>query len=471
MNNGWRYGAAGVLALVGAAAAAQTPWLAPCRLKGVEREAQCGVLKRPLDPQQPAGVQIDLHVAVLPALARNPKPDPLLFFAGGPGQSAIELAGTVQRMLARLGNRRDLVLIDQRGTGRSAPLNCDADAPTRPLAAALDTALQQRELDACRTRLMALPHGDLRQYVTPIAVQDAEAVRVKLGVQQINLIGVSYGTRMVLDYLRQFPQSVRRVVIDGVAPPDMVLPQASAVDTAAALEALFLACEQAPACSARHPRLRASWQGLLAAMPRSVRLAHPVTGIEETVTLTRDAVVSMVRQPLYVPALAAALPLAIDEAAAGRFAPMLGLSAALGSSRRGQTLAQGMHLSVICSEPHAAALVGAYERSCQGWPRAELPAAFDTLPKAAVAALVLSGGADPATPPRHGERVAHSLGPKARHVVVAQAGHGVMNLACMRDVVFRFIDAQSDDAAGAVDVRCADTLPRPPAFFLPVATP
>jgi hypothetical protein len=125
----------GVLALLGAMAmAAPAPpsaGLQPCRLRGVEHPAWCGSVSRPLDPATPGGPAIDVHYAVLPALSRSKKSDPVLFFAGGPGQSAIDLAGPVGRLLGRFSNRRDIVLIDQRGTGRSAPLRCAATA-TRP---------------------------------------------------------------------------------------------------------------------------------------------------------------------------------------------------------------------------------------------------------------------------------------------------------------------------------------------------
>jgi hypothetical protein len=105
-----------------------------------------------------------------------------------------------------------------------------------------------------------------------------------------------------------------------------------------------------------------------------------------------------------------------------------------------------------------------YEKLCSVWPRGTVPAAFYSLPKSPSAVLVLSGGIDPATPPRHGERVAKALGPMARHVVVANAGHGVMAIGCMRDVVFRFVDAATDADALAVDAGCAAKVPRPPAF-------
>ena len=216
--------AALLAAAMPAHAAEARPGLKPCRLQGVTHDSFCGVLRRPLDPAIPQGTQIDIHYAVLPALARNRKPDPVLFFAGGPGQSAMALAGPASRMFTRLSNRRDVVLIDQRGTGSSAPLFCDEPAPDAPLADGLDSQRQAARLQACVAQLQKLPHGDLRHYTTWVAMQDADAVRQALGAPTVNVVGGSYGTRAVLEYMRQFPQTVRRAVIDGVAPPDMVLP-------------------------------------------------------------------------------------------------------------------------------------------------------------------------------------------------------------------------------------------------------
>jgi pimeloyl-ACP methyl ester carboxylesterase len=478
---------AATLLLAGAPAtrAAELPaGLKACRLPGVEHDAWCGALKRPLNPAEPQGRQIDLHYAVLPALARNKKPDPVVFLAGGPGQSAIALAGSVSRLMARVSNRRDLVLIDQRGTGRSAPLVCDDASPTRPLVETADPARQLAEMQACRIALQKLPHGDLRRYTTTIAMQDVDAVRQALGAAQVNLVGGSYGTRAALEYMRQFPQAVRRVVIDGVAPPDMVLPASFSTDGQQSFDAMLAACEADAACKTRYPALRADWAALLRSLPRSVTVAHPVTGRPEAFTLTRDMLLSMVRLPLYVPALASGLPLAVTEAAQGRLGPLLGLASGM-FGRRSTALAAGMHYSVVCAEdlPRLAKAGDApgadfgrsaaeqYQQVCADWPRGEVPAAFYTLPPAPAATLLLSGGADPATPPRHGERVAKALGAKARHVVVAQAGHGVMAIGCMRDVVFRFIDAASDDEALKVDAGCAAAIPRPTVFSPPGPTP
>ena len=457
-----------------AAAAAPAPLaLHTCRLTGLDHDAQCGVLKRPLDPARPGGTQIDLHVVVIPALARQKLPDPILFFAGGPGQSAIGLAGTIEHLASRLGARRDLVLIDQRGTGHSAPLQCDVPAPDEAVGRALDRSRQVAALDACRAKLQKLPWGDLRFYTTPIAMADANAVREALGADKVNLIGISYGTRAALEYLRAYPQHVRRTVIDGVAPPDMVLPESDDVDGHAAMQALFRDCAAEKACAQAHPALAQRWQALLASLPRPVDVVDPVTGRPLHVTLTAEAVRGLVHSPLYSPAMGAMLPHALEEAAAGRFGPLLALASSTGSAPT--DLSEGQHFSVICAEdvprlPPATGPAndqgaeGLYRAVCAHWPRGDVPAAFYTIPSNDSPVLLLSGGLDPVTPPRHAERVAKALGPAARSVVVANNGHNVTAIACMRDAVFHFVDAATDVAAQAVQMDCAAKVPRPLAF-------
>lgn len=477
----WLWG----LLLAGAAGAAPQAGpeaLQPCRLNGVPHEAICGVVSRPLDPHLPQGVHIDLHFAVLPALARHKKPDPVFFVAGGPGQSAIALAGPISGMLARFGNRRDIVLVDQRGTGRSAPLRCDDDASALPLAQSIDPAAQVQRARACLARLQALPHGDLRWYTTTLAAADLDAVREALGAARINLVGASYGTRVVLEVMRQFPTRVRRAVLDGVAPPDMALPWASARDAQAAFDALLHFCANDADCRRRHPHLRDEWTVLLAALPRDVTVPEPASGRSQTLRLTRDMLLALVRAALYSPLTASALPAALAEAAQGRFTPLVGLASALPAPRGEAAVAQGMHFSVVCSEDMPAAgprppgasdfgqgLAPVYLQVCEGWPRAAVDAAFRHLPPASAPTLMLSGGIDPATPPRHAERVAGALGPNARHEVVANAGHGLLALPCVRDLVFRFVDADTDAAALQMDTGCARDLPRPPAFVPPAA--
>ncbi|WP_349741071.1 alpha/beta hydrolase [Roseateles cavernae] len=464
------------------ARAATTPGpTEPCRIEGVATELRCGRLQRPLDPGQPQGRQISVHYLVVPAMARNKQPDPVLLLAGGPGQSAIEIAGRVLPRLARLNNRRDLVFIDQRGTGRSAPLQC-ADDSRLAMAEALDPQAQQRRLAQCLIELQKLPHGDLRFYTTTIAMQDFDAVREQLGAAQWNLVGASYGTRAALEYQRLFPQRVRRTVLDGMAPPDMALPASFSTDGQAALDAVFKACEDEAACKTAFPRLRQDWATLLQGLPRQVVLAHPLSGAPERLTITRELLMRAVRAPMYVPAYAAGLPAAINAAAGGRFEAISGLSGALGSSRSGK-LAMGMHLSVICSEDlprleRTADAPGAdfgridaefYRQACAQWPRGTVAEAFYRVGAAPAPVLLLSGGADPVTPPRHGERIAGALGPKARHLQVPAAGHGVLSIACMGELLHRFINSKTEAEALAVEAACAAKMPRPTAVF-PIQT-
>ena len=453
----------------------------PCRVEGMPNELRCGSVQRPLDPTRPAGPMIEVHYLVVPAIARNKHPDAVLLLAGGPGQSAIDVAPAVMLRLARLNNRRDLVFIDQRGTGRSAPLQC-ADESRLPVQESIDPRQQLERLRQCSADLAKLPHGDMRFFTTTLAMQDFDVVREQLGVAQWNLIGASYGTRAALEYLRQFPQNVRRTVMDGVAPPDMVLPVSFSIDGQAALEAMFKACETDTkgsfACARQYPQLRQQWMGLLKRLPRQVSVDHPVTGKSEHFELTRVALLRLIRAPLYVPALAAALPAAIDAAANGNFAGLVGLSGAVGN-RKSNRLAMGMHFAVVCAED-APRIAGSgqtpgddfglmeaqmYESVCAFWPHGQAPQAFYRVSVAPSPVLLLSGGADPVTPPRHGDRVAMALGAKAQHIVVPEAGHGVMGTGCMRDLVYRFVVAATDAAALPQDAACATKVPRPFAFL------
>jgi pimeloyl-ACP methyl ester carboxylesterase len=474
------------VAIGGVAGLAAAQPLADCRVPGIRNSVQCGVVQRALDPLRPDGPKIDVHYVVVPAMARRKWPDPVFLLAGGPGQSAIGAAGRTMPLFSRLNNRRDIVFVDQRGTGRSAPLDC-AQTRHETLAEQADREQQIELLMRCKADLRKLPYikadSDLGLFTTTIAMQDLEAVRRQLDAPQLNLIGVSYGTRAALEYMRQFPQAVRRSVLDAVAPPDMVLPASFSTDGQAAFDALLTACERDAACARTYPALRADWAALLKSLPRPATAARALSGTPEQFTLTRDLVLGAVRGALYAPAVAAALPAAITEAAAGRFDALAGLGALL-NSRKGVQLAMGMHFSVVCAEDaplldKATDAPGAdfgsdfaalYRRVCAQWPRGAVPAAFYTVPPTQTPTLLFSGGLDPATPPRHGERIAKALGPAAQHVVVPNAGHGALAIGCTRDLVYRFIEAADDGEATRIDASCVKSVPRP-GVFVPIREP
>src|SRR5882672_6537011 len=231
-----------------AAPAAAGP-LSPCRITGLSQEIRCGEVEVPETPDTTTGRRLKIQFAVVPALAKNKAPDPVFVLAGGPGQPAMQIAPLAMPLLAQINTRRDIVFIDQRGTGKSNPLVCATDEKKPRLADSFDLQRQIERMGACLRSLDADP----RQYATWIAVRDLDAVRALLGAGQVNLWGASYGTRVGLEYLRQFPDRVRTAVLDGVAPPDMRLPASFAVDGQAALDRMIAACTQDAACNARYP--------------------------------------------------------------------------------------------------------------------------------------------------------------------------------------------------------------------------
>ena len=441
-----------------------------CRHPDFPQELQCGQILRPLDPAKPDGKKITVHYVVMPSLDRNKLNDAVFLLAGGPGQSAINVASFGAAVFGKLNRRRDLVFIDQRGTGKSAPLACPAlESGNR----VLDNAQTVHEAQACMKALQKLPYGDLQMFSTSIAVQDIEAIRVAQNYSAINLVGASYGTRVGLEYLRQYPHSVRRLVIDGVVPPDL---DVLASDAQPALEGIFHECERQPACKLAYPDLAASWQRLLANTPRRVSFLHPLTGREISAQLSREDIISLIFKSLYSPSLTAALPYAITQAEKGNFSALMTMSGAFSQNGAG-ALTMGMHFTVFCGEAYArpraphqrsefeSVMGDLYDRVCAQWPRANIPDGFFTIPVSASPVLLLSGGIDPVTPTRNGDLVAKALGPKARHLSIDNAGHGLLAQGCVRDVMTRFLGAKDDQDAIGVDATCVRQIPRPLAWM------
>ncbi|MFM1859963.1 MAG: hypothetical protein RL133_1463 [Pseudomonadota bacterium] len=466
----------------------------PCRVDGLGREAKCAWLARPLNPDaaNQKDAEIRIRVVVIPARARIPKPDPVFFLAGGPGQSAIELAPLLQGRFGRLLNRRDLVLVDQRGTGQSAPLHCPMVSPTRPLSLAVDPQEIQKEIEQCLKAAQSLPYGDLTAFTTTHAMHDLDAVRAALGAEQINLIGGSYGTRAGLEYLRLYPNRVRRLVLDGLAPPDGALPLSMGADARTALLNQFDRCESDTTCRTHYPKLREQWAQLLEKPQITINGRHPVTGKAERFSMPSAWLWEFGRLALYSPEIASTLPHAISEAALGNWSPFLGVLSLMNTHPR-KPMAAAMHFAVLCAEDmpliegrvpgvsapqftgeaFAAAKVGLerYEQACRIWPRGRVDPEFYEMKPSPAPVVLLSGGADPVTPPHHGARVAQKLGDRARHEVVLNAGHGVMGLPCMRDALFEFINADTDANAQSVRLDCARNLPAPVPFISVGAQP
>ncbi len=466
------------LLLVNGRAAQAEDLLHPCRVDGFAQQVQCGEIDRPLDPDQPAGKKIAVHFVVLPALDKNKAPDPVFLLAGGPGQSAISVASWIQVVFEKLQRRHDLVFVDQRGTGKTAPLECPE---VDDLQSVGQTDYDVHFMLACLPKLEKLAWGDLRFYTTTIAMQDLDAVRSALNYSKIDLIGVSYGTRAALEYQRLFPARVQRTVLDGVVQPDQML---SDEDLQTVLQNLFKDCAADARCHKAYPNLAQDWKKLLTGLPRQAVLTHPRLGTAVPVTVQRDDVLQWVTKVFYSPVSSAGLPHAIEQTLQGNFNPLLTLAGA-GSLPGPGGIALGMHFATVCAEEYDRLLAAPgpspdndfgdqhrqeYLKVCSHWPRGHVAAAFYTTPVSATPVLLLSGGLDPVTPPWHADKVAKALGPMARHIVLDHAGHGVLQQICMTDVATQFINAKTDQAAHDVDASCVKQIPRPSVWIAPLAT-
>ncbi|SEL34854.1 alpha/beta hydrolase fold [Stigmatella aurantiaca] len=470
---------AGACARKDAASAGPRLALSTCRVEGLEAPALCGTYDVFEDRAAKQGRKISLRVVVVPALAAAPEPEPLVLLAGGPGQAATEV--TVLKAVDRIHRVRDILLVDQRGTGASHPLKCNPAPPDEGLAAKFDDAYREEEFRKCLEGYDADP----RLYTTPIAMDDLDEVRDALGYPKLNLWGVSYGTRAALVYMRQHPDRVRTAILDGVAPLSLYLPLYSPRDGQRALDLLFTHCEQDAACGKAFPELRARVQAMLEQMaqaPVKVRVAHPLTGVPEEVTLSRRTVLQALFGQLYVPELAALVPLVLDKATRGEWSPFVALSQGI-TGGMSESVSHGMFFSVVCAEDAPFITDEAIERETAGtwfgasmvrnmlepcgvWPRGTVPEGYREPVHSPVPTLLLSGELDPVTPPSWAEEARKTL-PHSLHVVVPGVGHSTMALGCIQKLMADFV------AQGSVEglkSECGAAMSRPP-FFTSFAGP
>ncbi len=451
-----------------------------CHVQGVEVETLCGTLQVYEDREAGAGRQIPLRVVRVPAVSPEPEPDPLFFLAGGPGQAASEVMAAVMPSFGRIHKDRDIVFVDQRGTGGSNPLDCPEEGE-----GSLSAQLGGDEMDpeGLRRCLDALD-ADPTKYITTLAMDDLDEVRAALGYERINLYGASYGTRAALVYMRRHPDRVRAAILDGVAPPDMELFLHFARDGQEALDALLRDCAEDPACGEAFPDLEGALYALLEALeePETITVRHPLTGRPEEVAISRVAFAANLRGLLYSPQISSLLPLAIDRARAGEFEPFVAQAQGL-SGGVSEGISLGMMLSVVCAEDlpritpamreDAArgtfmgdALVAMMTDACAVWPAAQVPEGYSEPVSSEVPVLVLSGALDPVTPPRWGAHVLRTL-PEGVHAIAPGAGHNVAPLGCAPQKMAEFI---STAEARSVDLSCIQDIQRPE-FFVDFAGP
>ena len=442
--------------------------------------ARCGVLAVSEDRSKPDGRSIDLRIAIVPAVSRNPERDPLVFLTGGPGQAATETYPTLAPAFRRISRDRDVVLVDQRGTGGSNALRCPEEQ-VKDLA-----LLGEDEIGPWVARCLEDLAGDPRFYTTSIAMTDLDEVREALGYERVNLYGLSYGTRAALTYLRMFPERVRAVILDGVVPPTEVLGQDVAKDAERAIDLVIARCSSDSRCREAFPDLSQDLDSVMERLetPVTVALRHPRTGEMEEIPFSREMAAYAIRLLSYSQETASIVPLLLSSAARSDLAP-LAAQFLIVTARVGETMAEGMGISVVCSEDfpffeeeaiverNRDTYLGALQTDslklvCPLWPRGDVSADFKTPVPPSAPVLLLSGEADPVTPPDNGELTASQLGAKAAlHLVARGQGHIVIHRGCIPHLAADFIERGGFEG---LDAGCvSDIAPQP--FFLNYAGP
>jgi pimeloyl-ACP methyl ester carboxylesterase len=457
--------------------------LEPCALEGVMPPAECGTIQVAEDRRGSGERRIELRIVRLGATGAETATDPLFILLGGPGSAAAGAAAGIAWQFAAARVERPLVLVDQRGTGGSHPLECDL-YPGDGVARFAGDLFAADVVGGCRDALQE--QADLTKYTTIQAVEDLDEVRRALGYEQINLYGVSYGTRVALEFMRRHPEAVRSAVLHGVSAPWQLGRYARAPNAQRALEGILEECRASETCRDAFPEVHEQVHLLFERLrdePAEVEVLDPATGTMSPIRLSADLAAEAVRYMLYSPRTAGFVPLILRDAARGELQALAEFAVA-GRQHIVNSGGNGMYLSITCAEDLGVgdrALASTNARGtfwsdytdrqlhavCDRWPLAAMPDEFREPVSFQGPVLVLSGEWDPATPASQGAEAAARL-PNSRHLVVPHGGHdfeGLRSSACVRDLIASFF---RHPLPGEVDTACLATIERPPFHTQPL---
>ncbi|WP_157736214.1 alpha/beta hydrolase [Granulosicoccus antarcticus] len=439
--------------------------------------AQCTTLMVPLDPEAADSGSLELAIARIPARRQSASTEAFTLLAGGPGQSALESFPAVSFAFRHIMRDYDVILVDQRGTGDSARLSC----PDAPDSLGTEFELDTEHLSELAQECLDSLEHDPRLFTTSVAVKDLEQVRLALGISQWNLYGISYGTRVAQHYLRRYPDRVRTMVLDAVVPPEVTLGPDIAPLAQRTLDLIFQRCVDDSGCFEAFGDLKELTRTLLESLekqPRTLTFEDVATGKLTTLEFTREHLAITLRLMSYSSQTAAILPSMLHEALINdNFAP-LARQANLQSQSLGDSLSTGMHHSVICTEdapfmtavpvdedPEFSymgdAVVDSLLASCKPWPVGRIDEDFKEPLISDKPVLILSGEADPVTPPRYGEQVAKTL-VNSRHLINPQQGHMQAPFGCMPVLLAQFVETAD---ALSLDTDCLERMRVLPFFI------
>lgn len=423
------------IALVAQLAAPNLGWVRTACPAGQDTvRLQCGWVEVAEDRSRSGGRRIRLFVMRKepPAGQRRAGSIPIVFINGGPGRSATADAWWAELALGSLATTHSLVFADQRGTGTSAPLDCDL-WPERKTS---DRRYPIAAVTRCREELAGT--AALERYGTEDAVMDLEAVRHALGIEQLNVYGISYGARVAVGYAVLFPERVRSMVLHSpgifASPPEVareasrrVFARAVPGQPAGFADAVLRRLENAP---------------LDVVFTRWSRIDTARVGPRVGAWLVWD----LLYDPGGWEGLRAMLRAFRDRRASPEVA------AAVGNFARGESgRAVGAFLGIVCAEnpvdepaPAVKSWVSApfeeFAEVCREWPRATLPKWWGRVPASSIPALVISGNRDPVTPAAAAAEFARRTG--AHPLVVEGGGHGG-TWPCAIRAVERFVETGS----------------------------
>jgi pimeloyl-ACP methyl ester carboxylesterase len=440
--------------------------------------ARCGSLDVAENPEDPAGKKINLNIAIAPATGKTTEPDPVFFFAGGPGQAATETWVMIQPVLQKIRKNRDIVMIDQRGTGRSNKLACESEIE-EDLNQEIDLDLIRSETEKC----LAALDGDPRFYTTTIAMGDYNEVRKAMGYDKINIMGVSYGTRSAQVYLRLFPDTVRTVTLDSVVPMQLALGQEHAPMLHRSVQKVFEDCARDETCNSLYPGHAEELGALFMQLrneSRQITIINPVRGEPQDMRVTADTLAVAIRFLSYSSETQALIPLLVHEALTTDDLSRLASQAILVMTGLNEMLARGMELSVLCAEDfpfidmsadYSDTLIGnlmleIIDLQCNVWPRGKVPENFHQPVVSDLPVLLLSGERDPVTPPQYAATTAETFS-NSLNLVARGRSHSVMKNICLRDITTEFISSGSVED---LDTSCVENI-KPAPFFTSLLGP